>query len=64
MYKRQSSPSGSGIWLLLGVAIGAAACCGLERMCGTPTKRKVRRRLMHAADAVNDAIDNMFMSIK
>ena len=64
MYKRPSSTPVSGLWLLLGIAIGAAACCGLERICAPPTRRKVRRGLMHAADAVNDAIDNMFMSVK
>ncbi len=61
MYKQNNASSGMGIWLLLGIAVGAAACVGI---CGTPTKRKVRRRLMHAADAVNDAIDNMFLSVK
>ena len=54
-----------GLWLLLGIAVGAAACCGV---CGTPGKRRVRRRLMNAADAVNnavnDAIDSMYNAMK
>lgn len=57
--------SGMGLWLLLGIAVGAAACCGV---CGTPGKRRVRRRLMNAADAVNnavnDAIDSMYNAMK
>ena len=61
MHRKKNASSGSGIWLLLGMAAGVAACIGV---CGTPTKRKVRRRLMHAADAVNDAIDNMFSTMK
>ena len=58
--KRQSS-SGMGMWLLVGAALGAAACLGLT---GMPTQRKVRRRLMNAADAVNDAIDSMYRAMK
>ena len=50
-----------GLWLLIGIAVGAAACLGV---CGTPAKRRVRRRLMHAADAVNEAIDNMYSAMK
>ena len=53
--------SGMGLWLLIGIAVGAAACLGV---CGTPAKRRVRRRLMHAADAVNEAIDNMYSAMK
>lgn len=61
MYKGKFTSSGMGLWLLLGIAVGAAACCGV---CGMPAKRKIRRRLMHAADAVNDAIDNMYSAMK
>ena len=64
MNRQKQTSSGMGLWLLLGIAVGAAACYGAEMMCGTPTKHKVRRRLMHAADAVNDAIDNLFISMK
>ena len=60
MLRRKSAMSGMGLWLLLGMAAGAAACIGV---CGTPTKRKVRRRLMRAADAVNDALDNMLSAM-
>ena len=62
--RRKPSSSGMGLWLLLGIAVGAAACFGMCIMCGTPTRRKVRRRLMHAADAVNDVIDNMYSAVK
>ena len=51
----------AGLWLLAGIAAGAAVCLG---MCGMPGKRRVRRRLMHAADAVNEAIDSMYSAIK
>lgn len=63
-YRRKSSSSGMGLWLLVGIAVGAAACCGVCGMCAMPTRRKIRRRLMHAADAVSDAIDNMYSAIK
>ena len=63
--KRNMTSSGMGLWLLLGIAVGAAACLGVT---GMPTQRKVRRRLMHAADevnnAVNEAIDKMYNAIK
>ncbi len=59
--KRTMPSSGMGLWLLIGIAVGAAACLGV---CGTPAKRRVRRRLMHAADAVNEAIDNMYSAMK
>lgn len=59
--RKKPSSSGMGLWLLLGIAVGAAASVGV---CGMPGRRKVRRRLMHAADAVNDAIDNMYRAMK
>ena len=63
--KRKAASSGMGLWLLLGIAVGAAACCGV---CGMPGKRSVRRRLMHAADEVNnavsEAIDNLYGAMK
>ena len=48
MNRRKRSLPGRGLWLLAGIAAGAAAAMGL---CGIPGKRKVRRRLMRAADA-------------
>lgn len=53
--------AGIGWGLLVGAALGAAGCCSV---CGVPGRRKVRRRLMNAADAVNDALDNMYRMIK
>ena len=61
---RNNSSSGMGLWLLVGIAVGAAASLGVWEMCGMPGKRTVRRKLMHAADAVNDAIDNAFDMMK
>ncbi len=61
MNRRKRSLPGRGLWLLAGIAAGAAAAMGL---CGIPGKRKVRRRLMRAADAVNDAIDNMLGTMR
>ena len=46
---------GMGWGLLLGAAIGAAGCCGV---CGLPTKRRMRRRLLSATDAMNDALES------
>ena len=60
-YKRKTSMAGIGWGLLAGAALGAAGCCSV---CGVPGRRKVRRRLMNAADAVNDALDNMYRMIK
>lgn len=59
--KRNKSAWGTGMWLLIGMAAGAAGCCGV---CGLPRGRKVKRRLMHAADAVNDALDNLYSMMK
>ncbi len=47
--------------MLIGIAAGAAACCGI---CGLPGRRRFRRRLMHAADTVNDAMDNLYRMMK
>ncbi len=60
-YRTKSAMPAAGLWLLAGIAAGAAVCLG---MCGMPGKRRVRRRLMHAADAVNEAIDSMYSAIK
>ena len=59
--KRKMNVSGMGLWLLRGMAAGAAVSLGV---CGTPGKRKVRRRLMRAADAVSDAMDNLYGMLK
>ncbi|MBQ9902679.1 MAG: hypothetical protein IJM51_09910 [Clostridia bacterium] len=64
MQSRKQSSAGIGLWLLLGIAVGAAACCGVSGMCGTTARRRLRRKLMHAADAVNEAVDNMFSAMK
>ena len=55
--KQTSAFKGVGLGLLLGAAAGAAGWYGV---CGAPSKRKVRRRLMHAADAMGNALENMY----
>ncbi len=47
---------GIGIGLAIGIALGAAGCgC----MCGMPSKRKLKRRIMHTADSMGNALENI-----
>ena len=58
--KMKKTVQGIGLGLLLGAAAGAAGYCGV---CGMPSKRKVRRRLLHAADSMSGALENLLNSI-
>lgn len=54
--RRNRTLGGIGLGMLLGAAIGAVGCGSI---CGMPSKRKVKRRLMHAADVMGSAVENM-----
>lgn len=52
---------GIGLGMLIGAAVGAVGCSSI---CGMPSKRKVKRRLMHAADAMGNALENVCSMMK
>ena len=58
--KMKKTMQGVGLGMLLGAAVGAAGYCGV---CGMPSKRKMRRRLLHAADSMSGALENLFNSL-
>lgn len=59
--KTKKTMQGIGLGMLLGAAVGAA---GYGGVCGMPSKRKVKRRLMHAADTMSSALENVYSMMK
>lgn len=52
---------GVGLGMAIGVALGAAGCgC----MCGMPSKRKMKRKLMHTADVMGNTLENICCMMK
>ncbi len=52
---------GLGIGLMVGMALGAA---GSTCICGKPSKRRVKRRLIHTADCIEDAFESLCCMMK
>ena len=59
--KSQNVMKGIGLGMLLGAAVGAA---GFGSMFGMPSKRKMKRRLMHAADTMGSALEDFYNMVK
>ncbi|MBQ1411853.1 MAG: hypothetical protein IIY93_01545 [Clostridia bacterium] len=59
--RNQHLMKGIGLGMLLGAAVGAA---GFGSVCGMPSKRKLRRRLMNAADNMGSALEDFYNMIR
>lgn len=59
--KTKKTVQGIGLGMLLGAAVGAA---GFGSLFGMPSKRKVKRRLMNAADAMGSALEDFYHSVR
>ncbi len=61
LYRTTRMIKGIGIGLAVGVALGAAGCGCMN---GMPNKRKLKRKIMHTADSMGHALENIYCMMK